>query len=69
MKILVTAGATREPLDAVRYLSNVSTGATGAALAAALAARGHTVTLLRGTGAVSVRVCFHCAPWRSKINT
>ena len=53
MKLLVTAGATREPIDAVRFLSNVSTGRTGAELAAALAARGHAVHLLRGTGAVT----------------
>jgi phosphopantothenoylcysteine decarboxylase/phosphopantothenate--cysteine ligase len=52
MKILVTAGATREPIDAVRFLSNVSTGATGTALAAALIALGHHVTLLHGTGSV-----------------
>jgi phosphopantothenoylcysteine decarboxylase/phosphopantothenate--cysteine ligase len=55
MNILVTAGATREPLDAVRFLSNVSTGSTGAALADALAARDHRVTLLRGESAVSPR--------------
>ena len=36
MRILVTAGATREPLDEVRFVSNVSSGATGAALADAL---------------------------------
>jgi phosphopantothenoylcysteine decarboxylase/phosphopantothenate--cysteine ligase len=36
----------------VRHLSNFSTGATGAALADALAARGHRVTLLHGIGAV-----------------
>lgn len=53
MNLLVTAGATREPLDAVRFLSNVSTGATGAALAEALVARGHAVTLLRGEGATA----------------
>lgn len=51
MRVLVTAGATREPLDAVRFLSNVSTGTTGAALADELARRGHEVLLLRGTGA------------------
>jgi phosphopantothenoylcysteine decarboxylase/phosphopantothenate--cysteine ligase len=56
MKLLVTAGATREPIDAVRFLSNVSTGRTGAELAGALAARGHTVLLLRGTGAVAAPV-------------
>jgi phosphopantothenoylcysteine synthetase/decarboxylase len=55
LKILVTSGATREPLDDVRFLSNVSTGATGAALADALAARGHAVALLRGTGATAAR--------------
>jgi phosphopantothenoylcysteine decarboxylase/phosphopantothenate--cysteine ligase len=55
MKILVTSGATREPLDDVRFLSNVSTGATGAALADALAARGHAVTLLHGVGAIMPR--------------
>ena len=55
MNILVTAGATREPLDAVRFLSNVSTGSTGAALADALVARDHRVTLLRGESAVAPR--------------
>ncbi|MDD3178862.1 MAG: phosphopantothenoylcysteine decarboxylase [Opitutaceae bacterium] len=55
MKLLVTAGATREPLDAVRFLANISTGATGAALADALTVRGHEVSLLRGTGSVQPR--------------
>ena len=52
MKILITSGATREPIDAVRFVSNVSTGSTGAALADALARAGHEVTLLHGEGAV-----------------
>jgi phosphopantothenoylcysteine decarboxylase/phosphopantothenate--cysteine ligase len=52
VKILITSGATREYLDDVRFLTNVSTGGTGAKLADALAARGHAVTLLRGEGAV-----------------
>ena len=52
MNILLTAGATREPIDSVRYLSNISSGATGAALAERLAAAGHRVTLLHGEGAV-----------------
>jgi phosphopantothenoylcysteine decarboxylase/phosphopantothenate--cysteine ligase len=52
MNILITAGATREPIDAVRFLSNVSTGRTGALLADALAAQGHTITLLHGEAAV-----------------
>lgn len=55
MKILVTAGATREPVDAVRFLSNVSTGTTGATLADLLARRGHEVVLLRGEGSATPR--------------
>ena len=51
MRILVTAGATREPLDEVRFVSNVSSGATGAALADALLRLGHEVVLLGGEGA------------------
>lgn len=46
LKILVTAGGTRMPLDAVRSIVNSSTGRTGADLAADLAALGHAVTLL-----------------------
>lgn len=52
MNLLITAGATREPIDDVRYISNVSTGATGAMLAEAWAGAGHNVVLLRGEGAV-----------------
>lgn len=52
MRILITAGATREHIDAVRFLSNVSTGRTGALLADALASHGHTVGLLHGEAAV-----------------
>lgn len=48
MKILITAGPTREPIDAVRYISNRSSGRLGLALAAASAARGYATTLLLG---------------------
>lgn len=51
MHCLVTAGPTFEPLDAVRRLTNGSTGRLGAELAAALAAAGHQVVLLRGEAA------------------
>lgn len=50
-KILVTAGATVEPIDPVRFVSNYSTGKMGYAIAEALATRGATVTLV--TGAVT----------------
>ena len=48
MKILVTAGPTREFIDDIRYLSNSSTGMMGCALAQAAADAGHNVTLVCG---------------------
>lgn len=48
LKVLVTAGPTREPLDPVRYLSNRSSGKMGYALAEAAALRGADVTLVSG---------------------
>jgi phosphopantothenoylcysteine decarboxylase/phosphopantothenate--cysteine ligase len=46
LKILVTAGGTREPVDSVRFLGNSSSGRMGLALAEAAAARGADVTLI-----------------------
>lgn len=46
--LLVTAGRTEEPLDAVRYLSNRSSGKMGYALAEAGRRRGARVTLVSG---------------------
>src|SRR5438874_4609982 len=48
MHCLVTAGPTYEPLDAVRRLTNFSTGQLGSELAAFLTTCGHRVTLLIG---------------------
>ncbi|MBQ0032278.1 MAG: phosphopantothenoylcysteine decarboxylase, partial [bacterium] len=48
MKIIVTAGPTREHLDPVRFLSNPSTGKMGFAIAAEAARRGHEVSLIAG---------------------
>lgn len=53
MRILVTAGPTREPLDPVRFLSNRSSGKMGYAIAAAAAARGHDVVLVSGPVALT----------------
>jgi phosphopantothenoylcysteine decarboxylase / phosphopantothenate---cysteine ligase len=47
-RVLVTAGPTREPVDAVRVLSNRSSGRMGFALAAAAWRRGADVTLVAG---------------------
>lgn len=46
LRVLVTAGGTREPLDAVRYLGNRSSGKMGFALAAAAVRRGARVEVL-----------------------
>ena len=51
-KVLVTAGATREPIDPVRYISNNSTGKMGYALAKAAMLRGADVTLVTGQTAL-----------------
>lgn len=50
--VLITSGATREPIDGIRYISNVSTGRTGARLADLLSAQGYQVTALVGEGAI-----------------
>lgn len=46
LRVLVTAGGTREPIDAVRFIGNRSSGRMGMALAAAAAGRGAEVTLV-----------------------
>jgi len=51
VRVLLTAGGTREPIDSVRVLSNLSTGRLGARLAEVLVARGHEVTWLHGVHA------------------
>ena len=46
LRVLVTAGGTREPIDSVRFLGNSSSGRMGLALAQAARDRGADVTLL-----------------------
>jgi phosphopantothenoylcysteine decarboxylase / phosphopantothenate---cysteine ligase len=46
LKVLVTAGGTREPLDSVRFVGNSSSGRMGVALAQAARARGAEVTVI-----------------------
>lgn len=52
LQVMVTAGATRERLDPVRFLSNDSSGKMGFALAAAARDRGAEVTLVCGVTTV-----------------
>jgi phosphopantothenoylcysteine decarboxylase/phosphopantothenate--cysteine ligase len=51
--IMITAGATREPLDAVRYITNRSSGKMGYAIACAAQLAGANVTLISGITALS----------------
>ena len=53
MRVIVTAGPTREYIDGVRFITNASSGRMGCAVAAAAVAAGHEVVLL--SGPVSVR--------------
>lgn len=46
LRVLVTAGGTREPIDPVRFIGNRSSGRMGMALAGAAAKRGAEVTLI-----------------------
>ena len=53
LKVMITAGPTREAIDAVRYISNRSSGKMGFALAAAAREAGAFVTLVAGPVALS----------------
>jgi phosphopantothenoylcysteine decarboxylase/phosphopantothenate--cysteine ligase len=52
-KVLVTAGATREKIDPVRYITNHSTGKMGYAIARAAMLRGADVTLVTGKSSLT----------------
>jgi phosphopantothenoylcysteine decarboxylase/phosphopantothenate--cysteine ligase len=52
VRVVVTAGPTREPIDPVRYISNRSSGKMGYALVQAALESGHEVTLISGPTAL-----------------
>ncbi len=60
LKVLVTAGPTREPLDPVRFLSNRSSGKMGYAVAAAAREAGAEVQLISGPVTLDVPVGVRC---------
>ncbi|MDQ2623178.1 MAG: bifunctional phosphopantothenoylcysteine decarboxylase/phosphopantothenate--cysteine ligase CoaBC [Actinomycetota bacterium] len=62
LKVLVTAGGTREPLDPVRFIGNRSSGRMGFALAGAAAARGAEVTV------IAANVGFDAPPGMSRVD-
>ncbi|MCG7956908.1 MAG: bifunctional phosphopantothenoylcysteine decarboxylase/phosphopantothenate--cysteine ligase CoaBC [Candidatus Thiodiazotropha endolucinida] len=53
VRVLMTAGSTREPIDPVRFIGNRSSGKMGYALAEALSEQGAEVTLVSGPVTVS----------------
>ena len=53
LRVLVTAGGTREPIDSVRYVGNRSSGRMGLALAEEAARRGAEVTLIAANVALA----------------
>lgn len=55
IRVMVTAGATIEPIDPVRFLSNHSTGKMGYALADELYRRGAKVTLVSGAATAALK--------------
>ena len=62
MRVLVTAGGTREPIDAVRYVGNRSSGRMGVAVADEAGRRGADVTLILAAasgGAVGADAVIH----------
>jgi phosphopantothenoylcysteine decarboxylase/phosphopantothenate--cysteine ligase len=53
LRVMVTAGGTREPIDSVRFIGNRSSGRMGMALAEAASRRGAEVTLIAANVALS----------------
>jgi phosphopantothenoylcysteine decarboxylase/phosphopantothenate--cysteine ligase len=65
VRVLVTAGGTREPIDSVRYIGNRSSGRMGVALAARAAARGAEVTLIAANAAIPAAPGIRVIPVRT----
>ena len=62
LRVLVTAGGTREPIDSVRFVGNSSSGRMGLALAQAASLRGAEVTLVAANVALPVPAGVACLP-------
>lgn len=61
-RILITAGPTREMLDPVRFISNLSTGELGYTLARIARQKGYEVTLISGPTALTPASGIHFVP-------
>ena len=62
VRVLVTAGPTVEPIDAVRFISNRSSGKMGYAIARAAQRRGAVVDLVSGPVALEAPAGVNCVP-------
>lgn len=62
VRVLVTAGPTIEPIDAVRFISNRSSGKMGYAIARAAQRRGAVVDLVSGPVALEAPAGVNCVP-------
>lgn len=62
LRVLVSAGATREAIDPVRFITNHSSGKMGYALAENAMRRGAQVTLVTGAATVSPPLFVECIP-------
>jgi len=65
LRVLVTAGGTQEPIDAVRYIGNRSSGRMGYALAEVAAARGAEVTVVAANVALPAPAAVKVIPVRT----
>lgn len=57
-RVVITAGATREPIDAVRFITNRSSGKMGLSIARAAAERGAEVTVIAGFVTEPIDSCY-----------
>ena len=62
LKLVITAGPTREAIDPVRYISNRSSGRMGYAVACAAAEAGGNVVLVSGPTQLQLPERIHCLP-------
>jgi phosphopantothenoylcysteine decarboxylase/phosphopantothenate--cysteine ligase len=62
LRVLVTAGGTREPIDSVRYVGNRSSGRMGVAIATEAAKRGADVTLVAANVGIEIPDGIHLVP-------
>src|SRR5215212_4783260 len=62
LRVLVTAGGTREPIDSVRYVGNRSSGRMGVAIATEAATRGADVTVVAANVGIEIPSGIHAVP-------